>query len=82
MGSMTQFVSFSLHPTDQNTVLGGTQDNGSPSTSTATSNLLWQNANAGDGGYNAINSANPMQWFTANTNVSIQECSSGAACTR
>jgi len=81
MGSMTQFVSFSLHPTDQNTVLGGTQDNGSPSTSTATSNLLWQNANAGDGGYNAINSANPMQWFTANTNVSIQECSSGAACT-
>ena len=80
MGSMTQFVSFSLHPTDQNTVLGGTQDNGSPATSTATSNPLWQNANAGDGGFNAINSANPAQWFTANTNVSIQVCNSGASC--
>ncbi len=34
IGSMTQFVSFSMHPTDANTLLGGTQDNGSPATST------------------------------------------------
>ena len=33
LGSMTQFVSFSQHPTDPNTLLGGTQDNGSPATS-------------------------------------------------
>ncbi len=30
MGSMTQFVWFSQHPTSQYTLLGGTQDNGSP----------------------------------------------------
>jgi hypothetical protein len=81
MGSMTQFVSFSLDPGNQNVMLGGTQDNGSPVTSTATSSLLWQNANAGDGGYNAISTSNASQWFTANTNVSIQVCNSGAQCT-
>ena len=32
LGSMTEFVSFSLHPTDANILLGGTQDNGSPKT--------------------------------------------------
>ena len=36
IGSLTQFVSFSLNPTDQNTVLGGTQGNGSAGTGSAT----------------------------------------------
>jgi hypothetical protein len=80
MGSMTQFVSFSIHPTNQDIVLGGTQDNGSPATSTARSSTAWQNANAGDGGYNAINPANPSQWFTENYAVSIQSCSAGTGC--
>ncbi len=80
MGSMTQFVSFSIHPTNQDIMLGGTQDNGSPATSTARSSAAWQNANAGDGGFNAINPANPSQWFTENYAVSIQLCSAGTAC--
>ncbi|HEX9111307.1 MAG TPA: hypothetical protein VF845_07495 [Terriglobales bacterium] len=80
MGSMTQFVSFSIHPTNQDIVLGGTQDNGSPATSTARTSTAWQNANAGDGGYNAINPANPAQWFTENYAVSIQSCSAGTGC--
>jgi len=80
MGSMTQFVSFSIHPTNADIVLGGTQDNGSPATSTATTNSAWQNANAGDGGYNAINPTNPSQWFTSNYAVSIQSCSAGSGC--
>ncbi|HMK31416.1 MAG TPA: hypothetical protein VK473_17160, partial [Terriglobales bacterium] len=45
MGSMTQFVWFSQHPTDQFTVLGGTQDNGSPAIDAAHSGangLTWQ----------------------------------------
>jgi len=29
---MTQFVSISIHPTDSTVTLGGTQDNGSPTT--------------------------------------------------
>jgi hypothetical protein len=54
LGSMTQFVSFSQHPTDPNTLLGGTQDNGSPATSQATTSPSWINVLGGDGGYNAI----------------------------
>ena len=80
MGSMTQFVSFSIHPTNQDIVLGGTQDNGSPATATATTSSAWQNVNAGDGGYNAINPANPSLWFTENYAVTIQSCSAGTAC--
>ncbi|MBI1748400.1 MAG: exo-alpha-sialidase, partial [Acidobacteria bacterium] len=80
LGSLTQFVSFSIHPTDQNTVLGGTQDNGSPATATATSSAAWQTANFGDGGYNEINPDNPLQWFTAYTFVQIGVCNSGFGC--
>ena len=35
---MAQFVSFSQHPTDPNTLLGGAQGNGSPATNQATTN--------------------------------------------
>ena len=81
IGSLTQFVSFSLHPTDQNTVLGGTQDNGSPATSSANGNPQWTTVNGGDGGYNAINPATPTEWYTANTYVNIYSCASGVDCT-
>ena len=47
LGSMTEFVSFSVHPTSADIMLGGTQDNGSPKTSTATSSTSWQNALVG-----------------------------------
>ena len=80
LGALTQFVSFSTHPTDPETMLGGTQDNGSPGTSAAGSNPEWTTVNGGDGGYNAINPAIASQWFTANTDVSIQMCNSGMGC--
>jgi hypothetical protein len=50
LGSMAQFVSFSQHPSDPKTMLGGTQDNGSPATSQATTNSGWTNVLGGDGG--------------------------------
>jgi len=75
--SLTQFVSFSQHPTDFNTILGGTQDNGSPASASATASNLWVSVNGGDGGFNEINPNNPSEWFTANTDVSIQRCTSG-----
>jgi len=80
LGSMTQFVSFSQHPSDLNTILGGTQDNGSPATASSQSSSSWLNVNAGDGGYNAINPNSTNEWFTANTDVTIQRCTSGIAC--
>ncbi|MBZ5549751.1 MAG: hypothetical protein LAO22_17635 [Acidobacteriia bacterium] len=80
IGSMTQFVSFSVHPTDQNTVLGGTQDNGSPASTNATGSSQFFTANGGDGGYNAIDATNNL-WYTANTDVSVQVCSTPPSCT-
>jgi hypothetical protein len=84
LGSMTQFVSFSQHPTDANTLLGGTQDNGSPATATATTSSSWGNVLGGDGGYNAID-PNTNHWFTSNPDtgggsLNIDECSSGIGC--
>jgi hypothetical protein len=85
LGSMTQFVSFSEHATDPNTLLGGTQDNGSPATVTATTSSTWGNVLGGDGGYNAID-PNTGNWFASNPDtgsgtLNIDECSSGLNCT-
>src|SRR5713226_5628017 len=90
LGSMTEFVSFSVHPTSVDIMLGGTQDNGSPKTGTATSSTTWQNAFGGDGGYNAIN-PNPGlgpgtdgvpgdEWFVSQPFTSIGVCESGTTC--
>ena len=80
LGSMTQFVSFSGHPTDQNTVLGGTQDNGSPASTNTTASSQFFTANGGDGGYSVIDATNNL-WYTANTDVSVQVCSTPPSCT-
>jgi hypothetical protein len=80
LGSMTEFVSFSVHPNNADILLGGTQDNGSPKTSSATSSTTWQNALGGDGGFNAINPSNPNEWFAANPYLTILKCESGTTC--
>ena len=80
LGSMTEFVSFSLHPTNADILLGGTQDNGSPTASSATTSTVWQNALGGDGGFNAINPSNPNEWFAANPYLTILKCELGTAC--
>ncbi len=78
LGSMTEFVSFSQDPANPAFLLGGTQDNGSPSTSLTNTN--WHSVLGGDGGYNQIDPVLPNNWYTANTNVSIQLCNKGSAC--
>jgi len=85
IGSMTQFVWFSVHPTDANTLLGGTQDNGSPATTSATTSTRWGNVQGGDGGYNAISPANGTDWYAAGPDVppgslSINHCTAGLSC--
>jgi hypothetical protein len=80
LGSMTEFVSVAVHPTNADILLGGTQDNGSPKTSSATSSSTWQNALGGDGGFNAINPTTPSEWFAANPYVTILKCELGTAC--
>jgi len=80
LGSLTQFMSFSQHPTDQATLLGGTQDNGSPATNTGGTGATWISANGGDGGFNEINPTNPVDWFTSNPFVNIYRCQQGINC--
>jgi hypothetical protein len=85
LGSMTQFVSLSLHPNDPNTLLGGTQGNGSPVTNKATTNPSWWNVLGGDGGYNAIDPSVGTNFYASNPDVppgglGIQLCSNGVNC--
>lgn len=84
MGSMTQFVWFSQHPSDQYTFLGGTQDNGSPAidpNDSGPNGLTWRAVQGGDGGYNAINPNNANEWFASYNNVQITRCPNGPSCT-
>ncbi len=82
LGSMLQFVSFSQDPVDPSTLLGGTQDNGSPAISAAAPSLgNWIAVNNGDGGFNQINPASPSEWFTTNTYLPILRCTAGINCT-
>ncbi|MGA2353172.1 MAG: hypothetical protein ABSG02_01675 [Terriglobales bacterium] len=76
LGSMTEFVSVSVHPTSADIMLGGTANNGSPKTDTATTSTAWQNALGGDGGFTAISPATPSLWFAANPYLTILECDS------
>ncbi len=85
LGSMTQFVGFSQHPTDSNTMLGGAQGNGSPATSHATTNPSWLNVLGGDGAYTAIDPTAPANWYASNPDVppgglGVQLCSNGVNC--
>lgn len=85
LGSMTQFVSVSLHPNDPNTLLAGTQGNGSPATNQATTNSSWWNVLGGDGGYNAIDQLNAANFYASNPDVppgglGIQLCGTGVNC--
>jgi hypothetical protein len=80
LGSMTEFVSVSVHPTNTAILLGGSENNGSPDTSAAGSSTTWQNALGGDGGFTAINPSNPDEWFAANPYVAIMKCESGTGC--
>ena len=85
LGSMTQFVGFSQHPTDLNTIFGGAQGNGSPATKQATTNFSWVNVLGGDGAWNAIDPTAPANWYASNPDVppgglGIQLCSSGVNC--
>jgi len=69
IGSLTQFVAFSQHPTDPKILLGGTQDNGSPATASATVSTAWLNVNNGDGGYNVIDPNSANSCFTAHPDL-------------
>lgn len=51
-----QFTGIGLHPTSTQTVIGGSQDNG---TELTTGSLLWTEVEGGDGGYSEISQTSP-----------------------
>lgn len=77
LGSMTEFVWFSQDIADAGTLLGGTQDNGSPALTAGG----WAAVNSGDGGFNQIDPSDSSIWYTSHFYLSIQRCTSGANCT-
>ncbi len=83
IGSLTQFMWGTNHPTDPGTIMGGTQDNGtmaiSPS-SPAGGDAGWWEVNGGDGGYDWIDPVTPTNWYSAYTYVSVQYCTSTINC--
>src|SRR4051812_36538688 len=86
LGSLGQFVSMSQHPTDSNVLLGGLQDNGSPSRDSSHFNDVagapeqtWVHIAGGDGGYNAINQTHPNLWSQSYVYVTIGQCDSNPA---
>lgn len=80
LGPLTQFVSLSQHPSDVNTLIGGTNNGLAATTNASQSTVTWQNINTGSNGHTAINPNNPLEWFTENSGISIQRCANGAAC--
>ena len=85
LGSLAQFVTFSQHPTDANTLFGGTQGNGSPATNHATSSSAWINVLGGDGAYTAIDPLSTSNWYASNPDIppgglGIQLCAQGINC--
>ena len=52
-----QFTGIGIHPTDTQTVVGGSQDNG---TELTTGSLTWNATDGGDGGYSQISQTNPL----------------------
>src|SRR5439155_18704592 len=78
--SITQFYDGSIHPTDPNFALAGSQDNG---TDKWTGTDAWQEIFGGDGADNAISSSNPStHWVVSFQNLGIRRTiNSGASFT-
>ncbi len=81
IGSLAEVVAFSQHPTDAETLMVGVGANGSAATSAASTNAAWPQLAAGEGGYNAIDPANPEnRYLSTAPGVSIAYCGKGPEC--
>jgi photosystem II stability/assembly factor-like uncharacterized protein len=64
--SMTQFQSVSIHPTDPNITIGGTQDNG---TNLFNGSTTWMHVFDGDAGFTRIDQLNPNTMYNTRFNL-------------
>jgi hypothetical protein len=85
IGSLANVTGFAQHPTDPDTLLAGLGANGSAGTTTAmsdwTARTAWPQLAAGEGGFPALDSAQPMNWYVAiGAGVNLKQCTLGGAC--
>jgi len=81
IGSLAEVVAFSQHPRDAATLMVGVGANGSAATSAASTDAAWPQLAAGEGGFNAIDPANPSnRYLSTAPGVSIAYCGRGSEC--
>lgn len=74
--AITQFYpGLSIHPTNSNIALGGTQDNG---TENYVGSLGWDEITCGDGGWTAIDPITPSNVYASCSAISIEKSTTGA----
>lgn len=79
MGSLAEVTDFSVHPTEENTMMAamGAFGTAAPQSGSST----WAQILDGEGDGNAIDPVNPQNWYaTSAAPVSINACAQGAAC--
>lgn len=69
-----QSYHIALHPTNRNIIFTGNQDNG---TTRRLDNNVWVELGGGDGGYAAVNHANPQIVYASATELSLQKSVDG-----
>jgi hypothetical protein len=85
LGSLTQLISFSEHPTDASTLFAGAQGNGFAGTDQAETSSSFVNVLSGDGGHTLIQPSTPTRWLAAVPDVApggleISSCEFGIDC--
>jgi hypothetical protein len=77
--SLTQFVGFDVHPTNDSIMYGGSQDNGTQARSGADGLTVWKEISNGDGGNVVINPEDTTQVFTSYIQGSLSRFSNNGA---
>ncbi|HEY0306534.1 MAG TPA: hypothetical protein VGB94_00085, partial [Acidobacteriaceae bacterium] len=81
IGSLAEIVHFSNSTVDGNTLIAGLGTLGTVATTAAATQIAWPQLTTSEGGYNAIDPANPLNWYlTTGAGASITLCPYGAAC--
>jgi len=82
LGSLAEVAHFSQSPSNGTTYIVGLGALGTAATASSTTQTAWPQLSAGEGGYNAIDTANPNNWYiSTGAGVNINQCTLGTSCT-
>ena len=81
IGSLAEIVHFAQSPTDGNTLIAGVGVLGTAATAAAATQSAWPQLSATEGGYNAIDASNPLNWYiSTGAGVNVSLCAKGGGC--